>query len=468
VSAIFLSLFFVILSIAVSMSTIVPSLSVRADSGMAVNVWWPVESTPVWGVQPFKAMIPGMPVEQYDMYWQVDGGQLNPMYNSYQDYQHKEASVNVSGWNWKGSGPYAINFVAKQGGNTIAQHSIQLRLNNPQPAPQVSSPTAAPQQAQAAPAPVSQPITMLLAPAAKAQTIPSPAPQPTAAASAAGALYVNPDSPAAAQASAWRSSRPADAAAMDMLAAQPQAVWLGGWNADVQGDAQKTASAAAAEGATAVFVAYNIPGRDCGGYSAGGSSAEQYNSWIRALAQGIGSAKAMVILEPDSIAGIGCLSAQDQQTRLSLISGAVDILKANANTKVYVDGGHSGWVDATTMANNIKKANIAKADGFFLNVSNFKTTGDETAYGTSISSQLGSKHFIIDTSRNGLGSNGDEWCNPAGRALGQKPTLSTGNGLIDAFLWVKTPGESDGNCNGGPGAGQWWPEYALGLVQRSK
>ena len=35
-----------------------------------------------------------------------------------------------------------------------------------------------------------------------------------------------------------------------------------------------------------------------------------------------------------------------------------------------------------------------------------------------------------------------------------------------AYLWVKRPGESDGPCNGGPSAGQWWPEYALGLAQR--
>ena len=34
--------------------------------------------------------------------------------------------------------------------------------------------------------------------------------------------------------------------------------------------------------------------------------------------------------------------------------------------------------------------------------------------------------------------------------------------LVDAFLWIKTPGESDGTCSGGPAAGKWWGEYALG------
>jgi endoglucanase len=458
VSAIFLSLLLVIISIAISV--VLPLFSVQADSGAPVSVWWPTESVPVSGQQPFKAMISGISVEQYDMYWQVDNGQLNSMSNSYQDYQHKEAVVDVSGWNWKGSGPYTINFVAKQGGNIIAQHSMQLRLNNSQPAPQVSAPQVVLQPAPQ-PAPTTQavsPIILALAPQAKAATI-----EPTQTSN----LYVNPASPAAAQASSWRSSRPADAAMMDTLAAQPQAVWLGNWNANVQSDAQKVASAAAEKNTTAVFVAYNIPGRDCGGYSAGGTNTDAYAAWVRSVAAGIGSSHAMVILEPDAIAGISCLSAADQQTRLNLISNAVDILKSNTNTKVYIDGGHSGWVDATTMANNMKKV-IAKADGFFLNVSNFKTTADETAYGTQISNQLGGKHFVIDTSRNGLGPLGQEWCNPAGRAIGQKPTTSTGNPLIDAYLWVKTPGESDGSCNGASAAGQWWADYALGLVQRAE
>jgi endoglucanase len=235
----------------------------------------------------------------------------------------------------------------------------------------------------------------------------------------------------------------------------------------VQADVEKVASAAQAKNQTAVFVTYNIPGRDCGGYSAGGINKEQYATWVRSVAAGIGSAKALVILEPDAIAGISCLSPADQATRLGLLSSAVDILKSNANTKVYLDGGHSGWVDAATMANNISKANSAKADGFFLNVSNFKTTADETAYGVQISQRLAGKHFVIDTSRNGAGPLGQEWCNPQGRAIGQKPTTATNNPLVDAYLWVKTPGESDGSCNGAPAAGQWWPEYALDLVKRA-
>jgi endoglucanase len=56
-----------------------------------------------------------------------------------------------------------------------------------------------------------------------------------------------------------------------------------------------------------------------------------------------------------------------------------------------------------------------------------------------------------------------EWCNAPNQALGTPPTASTNEPLADAFLWVKTPGQSDGTCNGGPAAGTWWADYALEL-----
>jgi endoglucanase len=277
-------------------------------------------------------------------------------------------------------------------------------------------------------------------------------------------LYVNNYSSAKAQANAWSGWRQVDADKMNYLAAQPTAVWFGNWNSDVQGDVANVVSAAQKSGATPVLVAYNIPARDCGGYSSGGTSQNTYTNWIGAFARGIGSASAIVILEPDALAGISCLSASDQKVRTDLISSAVSILKSNSNTKVYIDAGHSGWVDAATMAARLQAAGIVRADGFSLNVSNFNSTSAESDYGQQISQALGGKHFVIDTSRNGNGSSG-EWCNPWGRAAGSKPTVNTGNNLVDAYLWVKTPGESDGNCNGGPSAGTWWPDYALSLVK---
>jgi endoglucanase len=281
--------------------------------------------------------------------------------------------------------------------------------------------------------------------------------------------FLDPNSNARRQASAWRASRPADAAQMDKIAGQPQADWFGDWSGDVQTTVANRVTQITGAGALPVLVAYNIPLRDCGSYSSGGAaSAAAYKTWIRAFAAGIGSRKAVVVLEPDALAGMGCLSTSDQQTRLALLSDAVSVLAARPGVATYIDAGNSGWQSAATMAARLKSAGIANARGFSLNISNFMTTASQRTYGDQLSSLVGGKHFIVDTSRNGLGPTADaQWCNPAGRALGERPTTATGDALADAWFWIKRPGESDGTCNGGPGAGSWWAGYALGLAQRA-
>jgi endoglucanase len=282
---------------------------------------------------------------------------------------------------------------------------------------------------------------------------------------------VNPHSNAAQTAAAWRAAgRLADARAMSKIAAQPQAIWFGDWNGpDPSGDVRAAVGSARAAGALPVLVAYDIPGRDCGGYSAGGArSPGAYRAWIDGLARGIGSARAVVILEPDAIPELDCMTAADQRTTLSLLRGAVARLGANPGTAVYLDAGNRGWQRAGVIADRLRRAGVARARGFSLNVSNFDWTASEESYGTAISALLGGKHFLIDTSRNGRGPAGaGAWCNPAGRGLGRPATSATGSSLVDALLWIKAPGESDGACNGGPGAGVWWPTYALGLARRA-
>jgi endoglucanase len=125
-------------------------------------------------------------------------------------------------------------------------------------------------------------------------------------------------------------------------------------------------------------------------------------------------------------------------------------------------------------AERLKAAGIEEAQGFALNVSNYRGTDELIAYGKQISEKLGGKHFVIDTSRNGNGppkvadpSSDDNWCNPPGRALGTPPTTQTADPLCDAYLWLKKPGESDGECNGGPKAGQWFNERALELSRNA-
>jgi endoglucanase len=276
-------------------------------------------------------------------------------------------------------------------------------------------------------------------------------------------LYVDPNSAAKRQAETWKRARPVDAALIAHIADQPVARWLGGWVRDIRREVSQAVTTMTGAGSLPVFVAYNIPYRDCGSYSAGGSAtANAYRSWIKDFAAGVGGRSAIVILEPDALAGMDCLGAAGQAERTALLRDAVTALRA-ARAAVYLDAGHANWHAPDVMAARLRQAGIAAASGFSLNVSNFASTEANIAYGEKVSRLVGGKHFIIDTSRNGVQTNSKEWCNPRGRALGLAPTTNTGHPLVDAFLWVKAPGESDGTCGGGPQAGTWWSAYALEL-----
>lgn len=282
-------------------------------------------------------------------------------------------------------------------------------------------------------------------------------------------LWVNPYSDAKKWADSHRNYDAYNASLMDKIASQPDVQWYGNWNSDVTRDVNDRVSTIINAGALPVLVAYNIPQRDCGGHSSGGSnSAQGYEQWIRDFAKGIGNRKSLVILEPDALAMSDCLSATDKKVRFSLLKDAVNVLNNLGNTHVYIDAGHSSWKNVDEMSSLLKQSGVAAAQGFALNVSNFQTNASIITYGAAISKKVGGKHFVFDTGRNGNGPTPDnEWCNPWGRALGSKPTTKTGHALVDAYLWVRGPSGSDGACNGGPPAGHFWPEYGLHLAKNT-
>lgn len=281
--------------------------------------------------------------------------------------------------------------------------------------------------------------------------------------------YVDPNSNARRAAAARRATDPSGAAALDKIAGGSAADWYGDWvpTATLAATVADRVNTETAAGALPVLVTYAIPHRDCGSYSAGGvASADAYRQWIGQFAAGIGNHKSVVVIEPDALPQMDCLSSADQTERLSLLAAAVTTLTANPSTSVYLDAGGPGWQPATVMAGRLNQANVVHARGFSINVSGFNPSALLLSYGDSVSALVGGKHFVADTSRNGLGA-GSTWCNPAGRALGAGMTTSTNDPLADAFSWIKAPGESDGTCNGGPSAGTFWTDYAIGLAQRS-
>jgi len=258
---------------------------------------------------------------------------------------------------------------------------------------------------------------------------------------------------------AYQAAQGDDRELLAKVALNPSAYWL------VGGDPGRAGSIVDEGGAQyTVLVAYNIPDRDCDGASQGGAgSAAEYQGWIDGMSRSLAGKQAAVILEPDALA-LSC-----GQSTESLISYAVNSLRQNPGVAVYVDGGHSNWVAAGEMANRLRAAGVDAATGFAVNVSNFQPTDALVNYGRSLSALLGGKPFVIDTSRNGRGARGAEWCNPAGAGLGEAPTTVTGDDAVHAFLWVKRPGESDGACGqcAGTPAGQFCTNYAIELAQNA-
>lgn len=288
-------------------------------------------------------------------------------------------------------------------------------------------------------------------------------------------FFVDPNSNALQQAEEWRPTRPDDADALMKIADNSQADWFGDWTAEPETEIGERVAEVTKAGALPVMVIYNVPYRDCGLYSAGGANdPEAYKLWLAAFAAGIGESPAVVILEPDALPATDCLTPEQTTERFDLLAFAVDTLQAQPNVDVYVDAGNITWHPAAEIAVRLKTAGIERAAGFSLNVSNFYLTEDSIAYGFEISDALGlgGTHFVIDTSRNGNGpwesDDPESWCNPPGRALGEPPTVETADPLVDAYLWIKSPGESDGECRGAPAAGVWYPEYALELAKNAK
>ncbi|MCZ7461495.1 glycoside hydrolase family 6 protein [Streptomyces sp. WMMC940] len=337
--------------------------------------------------------------------------------------------------------------------------------SSPVTVPLPARPSRTPSAPEQSPAPSPSPA----APAVSAT--PSPKSRPTGGPrtpAAAGRLYRHPQS----QVLDWvREHRddPRRPLIESRIAAHPAAVWFPEYDPGrIAGRVRAVTSGAAASGRVPVLVPYAIPDRDCGGASRGGApDLAAYDAWIRQFAAGLGDGPVIVVLEPDSIALADCLADDRRAARYGSLARAARTLKAaNPRARVYFDAGHSGWHPVAKQAAELRAAGAATSgDGIFTNVSNFHGTAEEARYARRVLDALGGPPglgAVIDTSRNGNGApRRGAWCDPAGRALGRAPTTGTGEARIDAYLWVKLPGESDG-CRGA--AGTFTPDYAYDLA----
>ncbi|SDI97308.1 endoglucanase [Lentzea albidocapillata subsp. violacea] len=284
---------------------------------------------------------------------------------------------------------------------------------------------------------------------------------------AESAFYVDPSTSGA----RWVAANPGDSRAAvirDRVASVPQARWYTTTNTStVRSEVSSFVGAAASAGKIPILVVYNVPNRDCGGPSGGGASSHAaYRAWVDEVAAGLAGRPATIVLEPDVLPLMtNCQNADQQnQTKASMAYAGKKLKSGSGQAKVYFDIGHSAWLSPAEAANRLRGADISNsADGISTNVSNYRSSSDEVSFAKNVLNAVGDSRLkaVVDTSRNGNGPAGSEWCDPAGRAIGTPSTTNTGDSKIEAFLWVKLPGESDGCI---APAGQFVPQRAYELA----
>ncbi len=237
---------------------------------------------------------------------------------------------------------------------------------------------------------------------------------------------------------------------------------------------------AEAEGGVPLITTLRHQGREChANYQAGGvAEDERSKAWYDDLARGIGSSRAIIAFEPDSVGTVDCLAKSRRQARLDLLRYGVDVLSKLPNVTIYIEATASDWRPAAEVAKKLRYIGIDKVRGFMLNVTHFDWTAANIRYGMQVSRLVGGKHFIVSTNHSGRGPVhyrkriGDRNrrvvinCHPRRRGLGPAPTTNTANPRVDAYMWISRPGYSRGACNGGPPKeGDWWRERALELAR---
>ena len=340
--------------------------------------------------------------------------------------------------------------------------------------------------------------------------------------------YVNPDYARTVEGVAART--PAQAPGLRKLATLPTAVWLDSIDKTREiprylDDARAQAGAAPV---VPVFVVYDLPSRDCAAEASNGElgpdaagEARYQRDYVDAIAAAFkahAGQRIVVVLEPDSLANIAtnlgverCAAAEPVYRRA--IAYAIATLSL-PNVFIYLDAAHAGWLgwpkNLAKIVQVYKEVLTAaggadRIRGFALNVSNYdvvtdptnqranpdEPSPDELTYARDLAEGLAGvgikrKGFLIDTGRNGkagIRTAPGNWCNIKGAGLGERPRAAPAP-LIDAYVWIKVPGESDGtadtkaarfdpNCAsddatpGAPEAGKLFEPYLVDLVKNA-
>ncbi len=326
-----------------------------------------------------------------------------------------------------------------------------------------------------------------------------------------------------AQVESAATAAPEKAEQLRAVASQPVALWID--------RADKVRNAVPrwldeARGQLAVLVLYDLPNRDCAASASAGEfgagDAGRYRSEVvdplAAQLRAHTDQRIVIVIEPDSLANLVTNAkvekcAKSDSLYRESIAYAISTLSM-PHVALYLDAAHAGWLGwdphrakiAEIFKDVLDRAGGPhKIRGFATNVSGYNVLRgddvkrlessnpcpDELTYVEKLSGDLAKagitgKGFMIDTSRNGragIRSKSGHWCNVKGAGLGERPRAAPAP-QVDAYYWIKVPGESDGTSDpkaarfdstcassdaapGAPEAGQFFPAYFIGLVERA-
>lgn len=232
-----------------------------------------------------------------------------------------------------------------------------------------------------------------------------------------------------------------------------------------------------------------------------------YRRYVTNLAQGIGTSRVAVIVQPDGYfvkkafeAWVERLGRKKALLPARMLAWTVKTLAAQPRTTVYLDMGSEDWArgDVGAVAKYLRLSGVEHARGFSLNISHKNYLEREVVFAKAVSEALArqglkNKHAVLETSDNGHPFHGSE-INPQGgqtpdytqpgeippcqtvdqrtpcTALGVPPTTDVDNrawGLspkagriaaryVDAYLWISRPWLPDQ----GQGGTKFSPQYA--------
>jgi len=273
------------------------------------------------------------------------------------------------------------------------------------------------------------------------------------------------------------------------------------------------------------IIVYDLPDRDCaaaasaGEFSYATGGAAQYENYIDQIVAQVNlfpNVRVVAIIEPDSLANLVtnlnvAKCSQAESGYLASVNYALQQLSA-AGVYSYMDAGHAGWLGwpanlspaaqlFSQVWSNAGKSSFIR--GLATDVSNYNalvasspdpiTSGnpnyDEQLYINALAPLLRSSgwnaQFVVDQGRSGvqnIRSQWGDWCNVKGAGFGLRPTSTVSqSAYIDAIVWAKPGGESDGTSNSSsprydyhctesdatqpaPEAGTWFQTYFTTLI----